>query len=374
MNKKIFKDSLFLRISFFYIISKLIYYVAIGWFSNIVGASVVFLASDSTHYYNIANFGYTEDFLCAFFPLIPFILKCFSIFGKTAGVFLFLIFAFFVNYLNVILFYLFGRHYNFSEKRIFHICLIFMLSPISYFNNIIYAEPYMILFSLLLFYILMVVSDKKPVYYILIGVFIGLSVCTKAIGAVYFFSILFYMIYLLFKHKEKIKNILLTYIIATPICFIYPLYLYLIGKSPDIFLTIQYSYWRHEKVAPWMVLIDDIKFWITKGFIGDNFEGILILLNHIVIICCFYFAIKNLKTKKISRLMSISLICFILMVMSNIMVGLPSFSYYRNILSCPLCYILFDVKSDKIASILICSSFILSYLIMIFILIGLPFS
>ncbi len=185
-------------------------------YSNVLGLF------DNEHYLSIAMNGYNNDFLYAFFPLTPLLIRYLGKIG-----------AIIVNQLCVLLsgylFYLLSKEYYNDKKPLFS-SILWFLSPVSIFTCMFYSESLFIFLTLFAFYIY-----KKKKNYLFLGIILGLSVLARSLGSMLFFSIFICMFINFIKKKEKFKNILITFIPATIISCLYPLYLYVQTGNPLYF-------------------------------------------------------------------------------------------------------------------------------------------
>lgn len=221
-------------------------------------------------------------------------------------------------------------------------------------------------------------KDKKKLSdYIVLGVCIGLNVCAKSTGAIFFFAIFFKMFYDFIKHKEKFINGVITYSIATILSLLYPIYLFITGVGAFKFLDVQYTEWYKVKCFPFQVFVEDIKFLSTTSQDGYRlFANVLIfVINWFVIFLFLSFIIRAIVKKDKNIWIVIACIMFMLVVLGNMQINicnLPSFSFYRYFLSNILFLFLIDVKNKTIRNIIIIAFGYLSFIIAIFTLLKLP--
>ena len=141
-----------------------------------------------------------------------------------------------------------------------------------------------------------------------------------------------------FKKKENIKNVFITYIPATIISCIYPIYLYLKTGKLFSFVEVEYTYWGRIKTNLFRIWYDAIIHLI------HDFD-ILYLLEYIIIAFLIgyliYLIMKNIKNKNYYDLYTY-MIFTILIICSSIRNNGESFaSFYRYLFGCfPIYFIL----------------------------------
>ena len=328
----------------------------------------IFKSYDAEHYINIAINGYQKDFEYAFFPLTSIIFNFFYIFGFDVACILFFIFNQILKWFSLIFIYEISKKQKYDENILFFICNVFIWSPLMFFYTIPYSEAIMIFLISASFYLLLVIDNKKWYHYILLGCAIGLNVFSKATGALFFFSIFIYMFIQLINKKEKFKNIFMTYVIATPLSLLYPIYLFVIGKSPFFFITVENTEWGHQKSNIILNFIYDILF-------IKNETNIDLIPTHIFTffmtwfftIFSFYLIIKNILKRK-NIFLCIVLLIYILFINSTYRINfcLGTVSTYRYILRCPIFFVLMDISNKKAQNILLHGFIILGILLFIF--------
>lgn len=313
----------------------------------------VFDLFDNEHYLNIAKYGYMNNSEYAFFPLTSLLIRYLGKIG-------FMILNQICVFCSGILLYLISDKI-FKNKNNYFATFLYFISPISIFTCMFYSEGLFLFLTILAFYLY---KSKKS--YLALGITLGLSVLTRSLGSMLFFAIFIFMVIDLFKKKEKFKNILITYIPATIISCLYPIYLYV--KTGDFlyFLNVQYTHWGRVNTNIFTIMFDAFKYIFTDG---SNF--ILILEYFIVfglIIYVFWFIIRHRKEKKYYEIflyMILSLISICSTIRGNIH-ALASF--YRYIFGCFPIYFMF--KKHELSFLLIS---LLTFFVSIFFLLGVYF-
>lgn len=278
----------------------------------------VFDLFDNEHYLNIANNGYTYMHEFAFFPLTPLLIRCL---GKTGFLILNQVFVF----LSGFLMYLISKDI-YKKEDVYWPTIFFFISPISIFTCMFYSEALFIFLTILAFYLY---KSKKN--YFVLGITLGLSVLNRSLGSMLFFTIFIFMFINFIKKKEKFKNILITYIPATIISCLYPLYLY--EKTGDLlyFANVQYEFWGRINTNIFTIFIDAFKLTL-------NNPALVHVLDYIVVfglvIYIFYYVFKHRKDNK-NYEMFVYVIFSILAICSTIRNNADAFaSFYRYIFGC----------------------------------------
>ena len=320
--KKILKYYLITRIFliFLMIVDNYLLRIKLPYFPS------VFYVWDGEHYINIAENGYIKDYLYAFFPAIPLLLRYL---GKVG--------LFVLNQICVVLtsylFYVIGKKYL-KIKDPYVPVKYWLISPIAVTTMVFYTEALFVFLTTLTYYLY---KEKK--YYFVMGLVLGLCSTIRSTGSILFFSLFIIMIIDWIKKRIKLKDIIITYIPATIISCAYPIYLYITTGNPFKFVEVQ-KYWLKTSSNIFRILYDVIVYTI-------NDFGYLWTINSILtIIIIFYiirYIIKNRKEKSyyslyIYMIMTIIMICFT--IKGN---GDPLTSYYRYIFaSFPIYFMLKD--------------------------------
>jgi hypothetical protein len=349
---------------------------------------------DVEHYTDIATNGYTKKFQYAFFPLLPLIMRLFNMIGLPNIT---------INIVNSVLsllsayliFEISSKVYKNSEKISFLSGVFWLSSPIQVFSVIPYTESIFVFLSLLSFYFYKM--KKNP---LLLGIFLGLSVMCRSMGYIMFFVVfVFLMLELIkiimdykkykleikkgnelednlfildFKNniKNKLKYMFITYIPATIISCLYPIYLHFKLGSWRYFIDVQYEYWWREKSNIFSILYKDIIkiFTLDTEYFLISFSIILMLIILSLSLFMVWYSLKNEKLNKIDLI--ILLIATILVIFSterNVSVHAFSTSFYRYLYAIISVYLMFNDKT-KTKNILVL--IVLNYTILILLGIG----
>lgn len=240
---------------------------------------------DSFHYFDIANNGYTEDALYAFFPLFPLLMKLFSMISipmELSGIAISLL-----SYTGCYLCLSYLNKDNENKKRILK---YFSFSPILCLAFVPYTE-YLYMFLSLLSFIF--IKEKKPLW---AGVFIGLCCGIKNMGFV-MFCIFFLQLYSELKEmplKAKIRPLMTYSIPAIALGSIFPFYLLFTTGDLIKFATVQGSAWDKFSCMPWTPIIKDL---IALKDLPA--KSIVIILTLITIALTIYIICKSFKKEKI---------------------------------------------------------------------------
>lgn len=227
---------LFLASRFFFIVMML----ASGrTFSDILGFF------DAEHYIAIAKTGYTEK-ITTFFPVIPMIIR----FTTQAGLLVInnICFAFSLYILKKL---------NCNKL----IMATFALSPMGFFSMLVYTESVFFFLSILAFY--MFINNKNP---LLMGVVIGLSVMTRSVGSMLFFAIFIGMCVQWFRHNIKLSRIIITYVPATILALVYPVYLQFAFGNWKLFMDSQFTDWYRESSNIFKTYFVSLKMLFTNSY------------------------------------------------------------------------------------------------------------
>lgn len=278
----------------------------------------VFELFDNEHYLNIANKGYTYMYELAFFPLTPLLIRYLGKIG-------FIILNQICVILSAFLLYLISDKILNKENKYFA-SILFLVSPISIFTCMFYSEAIFIFLTLSSYYLY---KTKKN--YLVLGITLGLSIATRSIGSMLFFAIFIFMLKDFLQKKEKSKNILITYILATIISCIYPIYLYIKTNNPLYFVTVQFEYWNRVKTNIFTILIEIFKPIISSKIIFYYIDYIILLGTFIYIIINI---IKHKKEKKYYELY-LYLILSLISICSTRRANADALtSFYRYIYAC----------------------------------------
>lgn len=232
---------------------------------------------DNVHYLNIAKYGYVYADQFAFFPLTPLLIRYL---GKVGFIILNQVLVFATGYL----FYLISKDV-FKKENCFYATLLYFVSPIGVFTCMFYSEALFMFLTVLAFYLY---KTKKT--YLGLGLTLGLSVATRSVGSMLFFALFIFMFIDFIKKREKFKNILITYIPATIISCLYPIYLYTRTGNPLYFVNVQFDYWGKISTNIITLFIDAGKILFSEFHVIYFIDYLLVLFLFIYII---YYIIKN---------------------------------------------------------------------------------
>lgn len=331
MKKEVLK-----KILKYYIITRLILVVFLIVFKFILPYSSleyknIFMLFDNEYYLEIAKNGYSSNHLYAFFPLVPLLIRYLGRIG-------FILLNQVLTILSSYIIYIIDKDI-FKNKDNYKVVLLWLISPISIFTMMFYTEG-LFVFLTLLAYLLY----KKKKNYLLLGIIIGLSVLTRSLGSMLFLMIVISMIINIFKKKEKIINLFITYIPATIISCIYPIYLYFKKGNFLYFINAQ-SYWDKISSNIFTVFIEAFKLieWHSRYICILNYFFTLILFIYII-----YIVIKNRKETKYYEI-------FLYMILTLVAISFSIkgnydalASYYRYIFGCFSIYFMISRKNSFI--------------------------
>lgn len=312
--KKIFKIYVITRII-------LVIFMLFGEFmlsSKSIEYHHIFELFDNEHYLNIANNGYTYMHELAFFPLTPLLIRYL---GKIGFIILNQVCVFLSGYIL----YLISDKILKKEDSYFA-TLMFLISPISVFTCLFYSEAIFIFLTLLSYYLY-----KTKKHYLLLGIILGLSVATRAVASMLFFSMFIFMFIDVIKKRVSFKNLLITYIPATVISVIYPIYLYIKTNNLFYFVTVQYEYWSRVSTNIFTILIEVFKPIFSSKVVYHYVDYIFLFGVFIYIIVNI---IKNKKDVKYYDLY-LYIILSLISVCSTRRQGADALaSFYRYVYAC----------------------------------------
>lgn len=273
---------------------------------------------DNEHFLDMAKNGIRFEYQYSFMPLT-------SIVIRYLGMPLTLILNQILAILSAYLIYLIGDKYLNIDNPIYP-AILWLVSPIALFTLMFYSEAMFMFFTLFAYYLY-----RKKKYYFILGITMGLAVATRSLGSMLFFSIFICMMIRVFKKKENIKNVFITYIPATIISCIYPIYLYFRTKRLFAFVDVEYTYWGRIHTNIFRILYD-----ATYGLIHDMHP--IYLLNYIItfflIGYVIYLIIKGRKNKKQYDIYLYMIFTILIMCSSIRANGDAVTSFYRYIFGC----------------------------------------
>lgn len=258
---------------------------------------------DIEHYFNIANDGYTKTYEYAFFPIIPIIMKAFGYLNiSIIGMIVINNIACLIS--TYLLFNISLKIYNQSEKTSMLIALLWIFSPIRIFTYIPYTESLFMLFSLLTFYLY-----KKKESPLLLGLVMGLSVATRSMGAIMFFVIFACLFIDILREKDKetkigkFKYLLITYIPATIISCLYPLYLQIKTGSWRYFIDVQYEHWGRIKGNIFDVINFDMERLIETPYLEVKLQILFFFISLFILIMLIVLSLLKSKTERLDLIL-----------------------------------------------------------------------
>lgn len=326
---------------------------------------------DIKHYLEISKHGYTNEYQFAFFPLVPLIMSFFNLLNMpllgmvVLNNILCLISAY-------IIYAILEDIYNISDNTTMIIIMMWLFSPIRVFNFVPYTESLFTFLSFFSFYLY-----KKGRNPIVLGIMIGLSVTTRSLGSIMFFVIFGFLFIEMIRDKNekskvcKFKYIVKTYIPATIISCLYPLYLYINTGNWRYFIDVQYEHWHRDKGNLINILIYDIK----RLFKTTHFEVYsMIILTFIsllvVLVLILYFVMKRKFIKFDLALMLIISLLTIFSTFRKTEIHAGTSSFFRYIYALIPMYLLVDDEMNVFTQILLLSLNIIMFIFVTFMFLG----
>lgn len=302
----------------------------------------IFELFDNEHYLTIAKNGYQFNYQYAFFPLTSILIKYL---GKIGFIL--------INQLCTIasgyLLYLISKNI-FNHKAPYFASVLWFISPISLFTCMFYSESLFIFLTLISYYLY---KNKK--YYFTLGITLGLSVLTRNLGSMLFFTIFIFMFIDWLKKKEKFKNIIITFIPASIISCLYPIYLYIKTNNIFYFINVQFDYWGRIKTNIFTILFDSIKLLFKNPHILYIFNFIL---TFALIGLVVYFIVKNIKNKNYYDIYLYMILTIITICSSIRGTADATTSFYRYLYGCFPIYFILPQKKECITTHILLSTFI----------------
>lgn len=300
---------------------------------------------DNEHYLNIARDGYTFEKQYAFFPLTPLLIRY-------LGKFVFLLLNQLCVLLSGYLLYLISDKI-FKKEEPYWPSILFFISPISIFTCMFYSEALFIFLTILSFYLY---KTKKN--YLILGFALGLSVMTRSFGSILFFTIFIFMFIDMIKKREKFKNILITYIPATIISCLYPIFLYIETGNFLYFIETQFIHWGRINTNIFTILFDAANIILKKIHFLFIFDYILVFF---LIGYAFYIIVKKRKEKKYYEIFLYIILSFIAICSTIRGINNPLASFYRYIFGCFPIYFMIK-KNDSVLLLIIFFSCYMTFL------------
>lgn len=218
----------------------------------------VFGLFDTESYRYIAANGYIDE-LTVFFPVIPLLIR----FISDIGVIIVNNVAFFFSL--VLIRHLLKDHYHMEEYNT--VLGIIAVSPQSFFSTLEYTESIFFLLTVASFCLFL---ERK--HFLLLGLILGLSVATRNSGSMLFLAIFVAMCILWAKKEIRLCNILMTYIPATVISLIYPIYLQVKFGNWKLFMDAQMEYWLRISSNIFKTVFIGFQVLFTDTYKYDGFD------------------------------------------------------------------------------------------------------
>lgn len=316
---------------------------------------------DAEHYRYIAANGYTER-LTVFFPVIPLLIRYITDIGVTILNNL----AFLIS-LGLIKYTLKDR-YNFKEYAT--ILGILAFSPQSFFSMLEYTESLFFLLNVISFLLFM---SRK--HYLTLGLVLGLCVATRNSGSMLFLAIFAGMCIEWAKKEIKITDIFKTYIPATAISLIYPVYLQVNYGNWKIFMDAQMTHWLRisSNIFKTLFIECQVIFTDTYKYDGMDFTALnksneaLSLILFICTVILLVLEIRNHKKDTSSIVMVVYTILFLITIHMTIRepsLDCPTDSFYRYFAGMfPMYLMLRNIKSKQKLQIIMLITLFLTLLI-----------
>ena len=191
---------------------------------------------DGELYLTIAEYGYIEEKLYAFFPLYPLLIRLLHIIIPSYRLAGFII-SNCCSFGSLVIIDLLTKKVKDNKFNL----LCYAFSPILAFISINYTEALYIMLTLLGYYLYK--KDKI----LLSSIVIGLCILTRNSGIILWGAIGIDMLYRFFKKKDfSFKKIVMFGLISLLIGILYPLYTYIKEGNFFLFFTVQNSAWGRE--------------------------------------------------------------------------------------------------------------------------------
>ena len=310
---------------------------------------------DSNMYTQIATGGYSQEYLMAFFPMIPLIIRFCTGYGL-------LVINQICFFFSLVLIKKIMEEYKSQNAQI--VLFIFAFSPVAYFSLICYTESIFFFLTIFAFYLFM--KNKYPW---LMGILIGLSVFTRSTGSIVFFAVFAGMCIRWFRKETKFLDIILAYVPATLISLLFPVYLQVKFGNWKLFVDCQYSIWLKVRSNLINTYIEGFKMIFTGTYEFDIYTLTLFRINEIItILISFFFIFLCIKEfKKLKKLDAVSVVSALILIMSVIIfsstihdpkTGAPTTSFYRYYMGMfPAFTMLYDLKPKFMTVLAIISVF-----------------
>lgn len=316
---------------------------------------------DSHLYTQIANEGYSQQYLTAFFPMIPLIIRFFTGYGL-------LVINQVCFFFSMVLIKKVMEEYKSENSQT--VLFIFSFSPVAYFSLICYTESIFFFLTLFAFYLFM--KNKYPW---LMGIIIGLSVFTRNTGSIVFFAIFAGMVIRWFRKENKFLDIILAYVPATLISVLYPIYLQIHFGNWKIFVDCQFSNWLKVRSNVINTYLTSFKMIFTDTYEFDIYTLTLFRINELLtlFISLFFIFLCIKEFKKLKKPDAVSVVSVLILLMSIVIfsstihdpnTSAPTRSFYRYYMGMfPAFTMLYDLNPKFITVLAIVSalsSFVIS--------------
>ena len=287
---------------------------------------------DSIHYINIAQYGYNENLIYAFFPLYPLTIKALHIIIPSyyiSGIILsnlFSLLATFVLYLLID-----------KEKYKIIAITLFLFSPILGYTTIIYTESLYLLLTLIAFYF------YKKNKLLLCSISVGLAMLTRNSGIVLLGALGLELLIKLYKKEIKIKHLLLFTIPALLIGSLFPIYLYMKTGNPLMYISVQTTEWNRISSNTATIFIRDIQYLIKNKHVLYIF-----IQNWLFFGIALIYSIKYIKQEFVISVYTIvTLILFTITCRNSSWNTLPTIGLFRYVFSLFPVYLYPFIKENK---------------------------
>ncbi len=309
---------------------------------------------DNEHYMSIAQNGYVLEWQTAFFPVIPLLIRLIGQGGVVLlNQLLVLVSMFLLEELA-------GNNNRFAAEY-------FAFLPVSFFSFTLYTETLLFFLTLLAYYLFV----KRRFGYLL-GIVLGLGVATKSIGAMLFFAVFIGMCYLWYRRQLGIKDIIKTFIPATLLSCMYPVYLQLAFGNWKLFMDCQYEYWERIKTNP----VEEFVIQLQLIFYGGTDLHLVYRVNEIVTLivvgiilyeafCC----VKACLRREYNAADAMVMLGYMVFAMYAINTSIrkpfehaPTTSFYRYYYSLFPVYLFTDFLKEREKDIIFICSFVITLL------------
>lgn len=328
------------------------YYVSKGFLES-------FANWDGGHYLGIAEFGYSEKFQYAFFPLYPLLIKFFeNILGSylLSGIFINIVCA----VLGIYIFYLLVS-LEFNKKIGMKAVLGLLVFPTSFYLLVVYSESLFFLLTILSFFFLKQSEKKQNEGFnqklLLATIFSALACATRVVGVAVAVAIIFYVIkYRKFHFKKfNLKNV---YVLLSFLgLLIYGGYLLKVTGDPFYFVTAQ-LHWERFLTSP----IEAFRYSLLKLSLPYSiFDRVNILLNLVFTVFGLGIILRSFRFLKIHYCIY-SLVAILLPLLTPTLNSIPRYL----LIIFPIFMLIAIQKTKVFIAYCIVSSIFLIYFVILF--------